>query len=119
MAAVGPGTPWLVFWYGNFLIRQSRAAYGTEMVELHDQPFAYSVIVCDLLERPALATLRALPIARMEGSDARSSVAFACDGSGNAGIHPAAQEHHGLSLHVAHETFVLARLLNALGRRIP
>src|SRR4029077_16657239 len=101
--AVGPRKAQFVLGHGNLPIRQGRPAYGAEVVELHDQSLPYSIEVRNLLECPSLASLRALPIARMEGGDIPGTVTFARNRSGNAGIHPPAKKHHGLSLRLVHK----------------
>src|SRR5208337_4024348 len=63
LASTGSRSAQLILWYRNSLIRQGRAADGTEMIQLDDEPLAHAVEIGNLLERAPLALLRSLPVA--------------------------------------------------------
>ena len=53
----------------NIFVRERRPANRAKVIELHDQPFAHAVEICNLVERAPFALLGALAITGMEQGD--------------------------------------------------
>ncbi len=74
-------------------VGQRRPANLREVVEPHHEPLAHAEKVRDGVERLTFAALCTLTVT---GMDERELVRLARDGCGNAGVHAAAQQNHGL-----------------------
>jgi len=56
----------LIFGNSDAFVRQRRAADGTEVIELYDEPLLYSIEIGDLREGAVFAVLRALAVSRVQ-----------------------------------------------------
>jgi hypothetical protein len=64
------------------------------MIELHDEPLAHIIEICNLFERAAFALLRALPVPRMQQREIPGAMPLPRNGSANTGVHSPAQKHY-------------------------
>src|SRR6267378_7420723 len=96
-AAVRPWGTQFIFGNGNVPVGKSGAADRAKVIELHDEPLAHAVEICNVIERAPLALLCALSVPRMKQREIRRAMPLPRNSSADARVHPPAQKHHRLT----------------------